>query len=120
MALVEALLAASVLGLGLMAASRLVVHALEAALHTRQHSQAQALVQEAIECTLAGSSPCPPRSALQWQGVTYSVQVHVSPQGPLINEITATADWRDGRGAQKIEWRTRASTMPGWVGVSSP
>ena len=59
MALVEALVAASLLSLGLLGASRLTLRALDAALQTRQLEQAHALAREALDCALRQTSPCP-------------------------------------------------------------
>lgn len=121
MAMVEALVASALLGLGLLGATRLVTHALSAALQTRQEVQAQALAGEALDCAIARTTPCPPAAALQRQGVDYAVQLRSTPLGAGLTEVQAQVQWRSSPGAapRSLVWRTRVSALPDAVGVSS-
>ena len=125
MAMVEALVASALLGLGLLGATRLVTHALSAALQTRQEVQAQALAGEALGCAMARTEPCPLAATVQHQGVGYTVQLQRSPLGTALSEVQAQVQWRSSPGAapRSIVWRTRVSALPDVtdaLGVSSP
>ena len=120
MAMVETLVAASLLSLGLLGASRLTLRALDAALQTRQLEQAQALAQDALDCALSATSPCPAAASATRQGVAYSVQVRQTPLAAGLTGITVQVAWRSSAGPQQLTWSTRRSDLPGWLGVSSP
>lgn len=120
MALVEALVAASLLSLGLLGASRLTLRALDAALQTRQLEQAHALAREALDCALRQTSPCPAAASTSWHGVSYTVQIEQRPLAPRLTEIAVQVEWRTASGVQRIHRFTRRSDFPGWLGVSSP
>ncbi|MBP6277111.1 MAG: prepilin-type N-terminal cleavage/methylation domain-containing protein, partial [Limnohabitans sp.] len=77
MALVEALVASAVLGIGLAGATRLTWHALQTATDTRQHTVAQALGVNAMECLQSGLSPCEMTQEVTVQGTRYSLQSQV-------------------------------------------
>lgn len=120
MALVEALVAASLLALGLLGASRLTVRALDAALQTRQQEQALALAQDALDCALTRSPLCPASTLVTRQGTVYSVQMQQTPLAAQLNDISVRVQWQGSLGTQKLEWHTRQSGLPDWLGVSSP
>jgi Tfp pilus assembly protein PilV len=120
MAMVEALVAASLLSLGLLGASRLTLRALDAALQTRQLEQAHALAREALDCALLQSSPCPAVASASWQGVAYTVQIEQKSLAPGLSDIAVQVEWRSASGPQRIQRFTRRSDVPGWLGVSSP
>lgn len=120
MALVEALVAASLLGLGLLGASRLTLRALDAAVQTRQQEQAQALAREALDCAVARISPCPAAQNVTLQGRAYTVQLQQTPLGPYLTELSVQVAWRNSSGPQQLSGRTRRSDLPDWLGVSSP
>lgn len=122
MAVVEALVASALLGLGLLAATRLTSHALDAALRTRQEVQARALAAEALDCAMARQAPCPALPQRQHQGVTFSIRLQSNPVDSGLTELEAHVQWtaQSGRPLQRLVWRTRISTLPDWVGVSSP
>ena len=120
MALVEALVAATLLALGLLGASRLTLRALDAALQTRQHEQAMALARDTLDCALARTSPCPPVARVTRQGVDYTVQMEQTPLGPFISEVSVRVAWPQGTEQRALLWRTRLSALPDWLGVSSP
>ena len=118
--MVEALVAASLLGLGLLGATRLLSHAFDAALHARQHAVALALTREAMDCALGTLQPCPTAEQVLQQGVRYTVRLEVQPLGAHLSELTVRVDWQDGKAARKIEGRTRVSDLPDWLGLSLP
>ena len=120
MALLEALVAAGLLALGLLGAGRLTLRALDAALQTRQHEQAQALAREALDCAVAQATPCPAAASVSRDGVTYTVQLQQRAIAPFLAEVSVQVEWRTSAGAQNLNWQTRRSELPGWVGVSSP
>lgn len=120
MAMVEALVATSLLTLGLLGASRLTLRALDAALQTRQLEQAQALAREALDCAIAGLQPCPAAESVSFQGMTYSVRMEQSPIAPGLTEIVVRIESRGASQPQVHRWRTRVSALPAWLGVSSP
>ena len=120
MALLEALVAAGLLALGLLGASRLTLRALDAAQQTRHHEQAQTLAREALDCAVAQTQACPAAQSVVWQGVTYTVQVRQRALAPFLAEVSVQVEWRAASGAQQLNWQTRLSELPGWLGVSSP
>lgn len=124
MAMVEALVASAVLGLGLLGATRLTIHALDAALQTRQEVRARALAADALGCAIARTEPCPAAEQVTQQGVTYTVQLQRKALDEALAEVSVRVQWSDGRsrgqGQRSVNWRSRVSAMPDWVGVSSP
>ena len=120
MAMVEALVAASLLGLGLLGASRLTLRALDAALQTRQQELAQALARGALDCAVTGTLPCPQAGQVSRQGVDYTVQLQSGAVSAHLIEIKVQVAWRSNSGLQRIQWQTRRSDLPAWLGVSSP
>ena len=120
MALVEALVAASLLGLGVLGASRLTVTALNTALQTREQEQAQAFAREALDCAVARTLPCPRASRVDWQGTSFTVALEQNPLGPHLTQFTARVAWQGAAGPQSIAWLTRVSDMPDWLGLSLP
>ena len=124
MALVEALVATSLLGMGLLGATRLVVHALDAARQTRLQEHAQALAHDTLDCAMARATPCPPADAVTWQGVAFTVELQTIPLQPHRTDITIQVRWQTGthRSAPpgRLTVRTQVSDLPDWVGVSSP
>ncbi len=84
-ALVEALIASAVLGIGLVGATQLTLKTLNAASQNRQHTVAQHLAQEAMDClhvqARTGTALCPPQETLQVQGLSYQRQARSTPRG---------------------------------------
>ena len=111
MAMVEALVAAGVLGLGLLGASRMVHVALNAAEHSRQLTQAQQLARQALDCGLTGDSACPSQAQVTLPPIT--------PMGTHLSQITATVTWQRHGRTEQILWQTRRANLPDWLGVSS-
>lgn len=121
MALVEALVASALLGLGLLGATRLTAHALGAALQTRQEVQAQALAADALHCAVARLPTCAATAQFDLQGVTYTVQLQATPSGADLTDLQARVSWSTARGTERSLSRfTRVSAMPDWVGLSLP
>ncbi len=124
MALVEALVASALLGLGLLGAARLSAHALGAALQTRQEVQAQALATGALDCAVARRPSCPASAEIRQLGVTYTVQLRETPGGAGLTDIQAEVSWSSANGAPghagHLSRFTRVSAMPDWVGLSLP
>lgn len=122
MAMVEALVASALLGLGLLGATRLTTHALDAALRTRQEVLARALATEALDCAIARLEPCPAARQRQHQGVTYTVSLQRTPVNATLTEVQAQVRWSAGaaRPHQSLVWHTRVSAMADRLGLSSP
>jgi len=118
MAMVEALVASALLGLGLLGATRLTTHALDAALRTRQEVQASALAAEALDCAVARRDPCPASTQRQQHGTTYTVSVQRTPVDANLTAVQAQVQWPAGamRPQHSLVWQTRVSAMPGPLG----
>lgn len=121
MAMVEALMASSLLALGLLGATRLTSHALHAALHTRQDMQAHTLAMQALDCTVARLTPCPASAQQPLQGDTYRLTLSRTALDATLEEVQAQVQWTgvDGR-PHSLVLQTRVSALPDWLGLSSP
>lgn len=139
MALIEALVAAAVLGIGLTGATRLTLHALQTASDTRQFTVAHALAVDAMECHQSGRAGCALNASLSVQGTTYKLQTQLQARagmglvdlrirvqwpavrhpsaGPNIAESTAGTS---GAHTGELVLYTSRDEVPAWVGVSSP
>lgn len=135
MALIEALIAAAVLGIGLVGATQLTLKTLYTASASRQHTVAQHLAQEAMDClqSQASAAVCPAQEDILAQGVRFTRQASSTPRGDgWVNDLQVSVEWvASGTGASnpsepgnkprtRIEWHSSLSTVPVWVGVSSP
>ena len=134
MALVEALVASAVLGLGLAGATRLTLHSLQTASDTRQHSVAHTLALDAMECMQSGRSICNTDQVVTVQGVAYTIKTQSQARVDLaLTDLSVRVQWpRWGRpqttngqaqGAQNLgqfELHSSRDGVPSWVGVSSP
>lgn len=131
MALIEALVASAILGIGLLGATQLTLKTLNLASENRQRTVAQHLAQEAMDClrdqVTSGRTGCPEQDSLEVQGVRYDRQSRQTPRGdgPL-SDLMVRVQWPATGGHSTsgerahIEWHSSASAVPGWVGVSSP
>ena len=119
LAMVEALVAASLLGLGLLGASRIVQLSLEAARNARHLEQAQAIAHDTLDCAIAGWTPCPAAEPLSREGTVYTVRLEELPLGAHLREVVVTVRWSSGQRPEQLQWRSRRSTVPVWLGVSS-
>lgn len=140
MALVEALVASAVLGIGLAGATRLTWHALQTASDTRQHTVAQALGVNAMECLQFGLSPCEMTQEVTVQGTRYTLQSQLRQRADLaLLDLEVRVQWSAvGRtpasgpsGVSAITGGTAQQTgqlvlhssrdeVPTWLGVSLP
>lgn len=145
MALIEALVASAVLGIGLTGATRLTLHALQTASDTRQHTVAHALAVDAMECLQSSRSDCAMNTSVSVQGTTYTLQSQWQPRSdlrlvdlqvrvhwPALRHGRAAANATDGTagassaasdpGARQGELVLHSSrdAVPAWVGVSLP
>lgn len=126
MALIEALIASAVLGIGLVGATQLTLKTLHMASASRQHTVAQHLAQEAMDCLHARTSLCPGEEKIQVQGVRYTrqarstarvngqiydLQVSVSWAANGTNANPVAGAWSESR----IEWHSSVSALPAWA-----
>jgi prepilin-type N-terminal cleavage/methylation domain-containing protein len=121
MALIEALVASAVLGIGLLGATQLTLKALQTATDTRQRGVAQLLAQEAMDCALSGTT-CPSQDSTEVQGVRYTRQTRITPRGNAVQDVQVTVQWASPQAfagsaePASLVWHSSASPMPGWVG----
>lgn len=145
MALIEALVASAVLGIGLAAATRLTLHTLHTASDTRQRTVALALALDAMDCHQSDRAGCTLQVATPVQGTTYSLQVQlqtrpglaledllVRVQWPTVGPALGTSGGGSGEGsgassAGQVQPRmgelvvhSSRDTVPVWLGVSLP
>jgi Tfp pilus assembly protein PilV len=147
MALIEALIASAVLGIGLVGATQLTLKTLHTASESRQHTVAQHLAQEAMDCLHARTALCPAQDTIEVQGLRYERHTRRTPRGDglvsgpvsgLVNgqthgqvdDLHVTVTWSpSGASAapssgqpdkNRLEWHSSVSALPGWVGVSLP
>ena len=124
MAMVEALIASALLGLGLLGATRLTLHALHLLRQSAQQTQAQSLARQALDCVsaLPTANPCPLQERVEHAGVTYEVQLQANAAGAALTEWLVSVQWSDARGSdlRRLVWRTRVSALGSRLGVSSP
>jgi prepilin-type N-terminal cleavage/methylation domain-containing protein len=130
MALIEALVASAVLGIGLLGATQLTLKSLHLARENRQHTEAQHLAQEAMDCLRRPQAVCPSEEVIVIQGVVFTRQSQSTFQGDAWSQdLRVRVSWAVGstkpgnaalKQRQQLEWHSRASALPDWVGVSSP
>jgi type II secretory pathway pseudopilin PulG len=131
MALVEALIASTVLSLGLLGAAQLALKSQQTATENRQNTVGQMLALEAIDCLQNQASnqtaACPAQLSIVVQGTSYTRQAQTLPQGQS-TDLLVQVSWPTKRlgGASspqsepQITWRSSVSNLPSWVGVSLP
>ena len=94
MALIEALVASAVLGIGLAAATRLTLHTLLTASETRQHTVALALALDAMDCLQSSRSGCSLQASTTVQGTTYRIQSQVQTRSGLaLEDLQVRVQW---------------------------
>jgi len=132
MALIEALVASAVLGIGLLGATQLTLRTLSLAGENRQHTSAQRLAQEGLDCLVASTrgsaSPCPAEETIQSDGVHYKRQTRstVGSNGRL-QDLQVRVIW-SSPGHNKndmavpgnlpeniLQWSTSVAALPAWV-----
>ena len=131
MALVEALIASTVLSIGLLGAAQLALKSQQTATENRQNTVGQLLALEAIDCLQNQASnqtaACPAQLSIVVQGTSYTRQAQPLPQGQS-TDLLVQVSWPTKRlgGASsaqsepQITWRSSVSNLPSWVGVSLP
>ncbi len=128
MALIEALIASAILGIGLLGATQLTLRSLQLARENRQHTEAQHLAQEAMDCLRRPQAVCPSEEVITSQGVLFTRQSQSTFQGDgWSRDLRVRVSWAEENAKpgktstpQQIEWHSRATALPDWVGVSSP
>lgn len=141
MALIEALVASAVLGIGLAAATRLTLHTLHTANDTRQRTVALALAMDAMDCHQSGRAGCALQASTTVQGTTYNLQSQVQMRpGLALEDLQVRVQWPSagpGSGAAvegfgvnspgqaqphmgELTLHSSRDSVPAWLGVSSP
>lgn len=123
MALIEALVASAVLGIGLLGATQLTLKATQTASDTRERGVAQLLALESMDCARSGSG-CASQDSVQVQGVRYTRVLRSTPSAvPGLQDIQVTVQWAAtvpapaaSSGQASLVWHSSASALPGWVG----
>jgi prepilin-type N-terminal cleavage/methylation domain-containing protein len=148
--LIEALVAAAVLGLGILSATTLAMHSLNASAANRQQITALAMANNAVECWRSGPVLCPASAPLSGGGDSlstttlggsvYTVQSGVSwVLDAKLQAIEVTVRWRPtsnmigngsnaatradnpmAPGAGQLRISTRVSWVPVFVASTSP
>ncbi len=94
MALIEALVASAVLGMGLLAATRLTLHTLHTASDTRQRTVALALALDAMDCHQSSRAGCALQGSTTVQGTNYNLQVQVQTRpGLALEDLQVRVQW---------------------------
>lgn len=133
LALIEALVASAVLGMGLAGASRLTVHTLQTASDIRQHTVAHGLGIQTMECLKAGRAHCGMPQVITVQGTPYTLHTEQKPRPGLslvdlqVRVQWPAVAWASGSVTQGLESRQSELVLHGsrdavsaWHGVSSP
>jgi Tfp pilus assembly protein PilV len=132
MALIEALVASALLGVGMVGATQLAIQGLHTATDTRQRLTAHSLALEAMDCLQSLKAACPMDDSITLHGSTYSRQSQLSPRSGLaMMDIIVTVQWTGAARASqthsgntgshsKLVLRGSRTSVPIWVGVSSP
>lgn len=132
MALIEALVASAVLGIGLLGATQLTLKTQRLAGENRQHTNAQRLAQEGLDCLVANTrgiaSPCPAEETIPMNGVHYKRQTRstVGSKGHL-QDLQVRVIWPsavphkngmavpDNLQENILQWNTSVAALPAWV-----
>ena len=129
MALMEALVASAVLGIGLVGATQLMLKTIASASLNRQHTVAQHLAQEAMDCLRANPDLCTAQDTIEHQGVRYTRQALSTARGLGLVDLQVSVQWTTSGASsgstgsaaeQRIEWHSSASRLPAWAGLSPP
>lgn len=142
--LIEALVAAALLGLGILGATTLAMHSLNAGAASHQQTTALALANNAVECWRSGPTLCPASatliasgdslSATTLGGTAYTVRSAVTPTAyAQLQAIQVTVSWRPtsnnaissnenamAPGSGQLVIRTRVSSVPVFVSSTDP
>lgn len=142
--LIEALVAAAVLGLGILGATTLAMHSQNTSGSSRQQITALTLASNALECWRSGPALCPASANLSVggeslsnstrNGTLYTVRSRVSSTAyPQLQAIQVRVSWRPTQdstigvldnpmatGSGQLELQTRMSSVPEFVTFTSP
>lgn len=127
MALIEALVSAAVLGVGMMGAVQLATQGLQTATDTRQRMAAHDLALNAMDCHQSWRTACPMNDQSTLQGHVYTRKIELNTSGSQgLVDITVTVQWTGAArtGAtdnhNALVLRSSRASVPVWVGVSLP
>lgn len=141
MALIEALVASAVLGMGLVAATRLTLHTLHTASDTRHRTVALALAWDAMDCHQSGRANCPMQATTTVQSTTYQLQSQVQMRPGLgLEDLQVRVQWLSAGPALRavvgslggdlsaqgqpligeLTLHSSRDAVPAWLGVSLP
>lgn len=126
MAMVEALIASAVLGVGMLGAVQLAAQGLQTATDTRQRLLAHGLALDAMDCHQAQRADCPMNDQTTLQASTFTRRVELTQQGLGLMDITVTVQWPSAARASsagspsQLVLRSSRASVPIWVGVSLP
>lgn len=127
MAMVEALVASAVLGVGMLGAVQLATQGLQTATDTRQRLMAHSLAMDAMDCHQAQRADCPMNDQTTLQARTFTRRVELTPRdGVSLVDITVTVQWPGAARAgsagspSQLVLRSSRAAVPIWVGVSLP
>ena len=110
--LIEALVAAALLGLGMMGAISLAMHSLQAVGSSQQQSTALTLAQNTIDCLRSGPSLCTASATLSSTGQMQESQT-LSGTAYQINSELSSTDMAHLQGLKvTVKWQPTGSTAP--------
>jgi type IV pilus modification protein PilV len=110
--LIEALVAAALLGLGMMGAISLTMHSLQALGSSQQQSTALTLAQNTIDCLRSGPARCTDSSALASPGQAQETQTW-SGTVYQINSALSSTDLAHLQGLQvTVKWQPTGNSSP--------
>lgn len=127
MAMVEALVASAVLGVGMMGAVQLATQGLQTATDTRQRLLAHSLAMDAMDCHQSLRPNCPVNDQTTAQATPFTRRVELTPRASAsLTDITVTVQWPGAARAgtagtpSQLVLRSSRAAVPIWVGVSLP
>jgi type IV pilus modification protein PilV len=110
--LIEALVAAALLGLGMMGAISLAMHSLQAVGSSQQQSTALTLAQNTIDCLRSGPALCTDSAALASSGQAQETQT-LSGTAYQINSTLSSTGSAHLQGLQvTVKWQPSGSSSP--------
>ncbi len=126
LAMIEALIASLVLGIGMMGAIQLTLQGLYTAADTRQRITAHGLALDAMECHQSARTGCPLNDQITAQTVFTRTVTLMPRAGLALTDITVSVQWtsaaRSGAASNdsQLVLRSSRTSVPLWLGVSLP
>ncbi|MDI9233401.1 type IV pilus modification PilV family protein [Limnohabitans lacus] len=129
MALIEALMASAVLGIGMLGAIQLALTAFQASQDSRQRAVAQMLAQEAMDCATVNRGACTLPTVVNTASTRFTRQISTTPRGSGdLFDVKVTVSWpstwaaktTSGTSEVAMDWHSSYAQVPTWVGVSLP